>query len=66
MGMHMERIGRGRLFIGALELLSLQEIIRYSSLVHTNSRQGLGVTRPSWNRPVHRSDKQPAPADPII
>jgi len=44
--MRKEGSGRGRLFIGALKLLSLPEIIRYSSHVHTRSRLGLGVTRP--------------------
>jgi hypothetical protein len=33
----MEGIGRGRLFIGALKLLSQPETIRYSSPVHTHS-----------------------------
>jgi hypothetical protein len=62
---NMEGIGRGRLFIGAMKLLSKPETIRYSSPVHTCSQMGFGVTHPCWSRPVHRSDKQSAPADPI-
>ena len=61
----MEGIGRGRLFIGALKLLSLPKTIHNSSAVHTHFRPGLGVTRPSLSRPVQRSAKQPAPAYPI-
>ncbi|HKN18253.1 MAG TPA: hypothetical protein VJW95_00545 [Dissulfurispiraceae bacterium] len=62
----MEGIGSGRLFIGALKLLSLQQTISYSSNVYINHRLGLGVTRPFYGRPVHRSDKQPATAYPLI
>jgi len=63
---YMEGTGRGRLFIGALKLLSFTYTIRCSSNVPNHSRLGLGATRPYWSRPVHLSDKQPAPAGPII
>ena len=39
----MEGSGRGRLFIGALKLLSFPETIRYSSPVHIHSGCGLGA-----------------------